>query len=114
MAKAGSFDLTISPLSWFDESFTPAGRFASDLISQDTARVEVSWLSITSNSTRRALILRSSALAQILDSEIGTSLKPIVLLAGVLKQRATVEGIPVVMGADGNLRTLESGETLLL
>lgn len=111
MARAGSFDSSLESAGWFDEILQPPGWFDEHLIS--TARVRISWLQIT-GIQRRAVILRSSALCQILDSEIGTSLKPIVLLGGVLKQRGTTEGLPIVVNSDGNLRTLQSGESLLL
>lgn len=62
----------------------------------------------------RALILDTGVLREILDAELGTGKKPIVLLNGELKQRATTEGSPLVIGATGDWQTMPSGDTLLI
>jgi hypothetical protein len=52
---------------------------------------------------------------QILDAELGTGLRPVVLMSdGTLRVRATTEGTPIVLGADMRVRTLAAGETLLI
>lgn len=59
---------------------------------------------------RRALIVTSTGIREILDSEIGTGLKPLVLNAeGCIAQRTGTEGSPLVTGF---LRCLLSTETL--
>lgn len=56
---------------------------------------------------RRALYWDGSLIREITDVLIGTGKKPIVLLDGALKERATTEGSPVVV-VDGQLRCLDT------
>jgi hypothetical protein len=64
---------------------------------------------------RRALILSGGRVRQILDAELGTGLRPVVLMSdGTLRVRATTEGTPIVLGTDMRRRTLAAGETLLI
>lgn len=69
---------------------------------------------VPSSIARRAIVIGTSGgLRQIADSEIGTGLKPVVLMAdGSVRQRAAAEGSPMVL-VGGTLRTLAPGETLL-
>lgn len=71
------------------------------------------WIVFDSIQQVRALLIKSGQLHQITDAEVGTGLKPLVLLAGEIKQRSASEGIPIVYDA-GGLRTIAAGETLLL
>jgi hypothetical protein len=64
---------------------------------------------------RRALILSGGRVRQILNAELGTGLRPVVLMSdGTLRVRATTEGTPIVLGTDMRVRTLAAGETLLI
>jgi hypothetical protein len=62
---------------------------------------------------RRALTIINGVKRQLQTAQLGTGLKPLVLLNGMLKLRSTTEGIPVVF-ANGQYRTLASSETLEL
>lgn len=64
---------------------------------------------------RRAIYLLSGVLREIPTALLGTGIKPIVILTdGTKKERATVEGQPLIMD-NGTLRTLNaSTETLLI
>lgn len=66
---------------------------------------------VTTN--QRALLVSGTGYRQILDSEVGTGLKPIVMMAdGSIQQRRTTEGIPVIVVL--NLRLLLDAETLIV
>jgi hypothetical protein len=60
---------------------------------------------------RRALTVVAGVIRQVLGSELGLGMKPLVLVDGVKKLRAGSEGVPLVLSG-GQLRTLASGETL--
>lgn len=62
---------------------------------------------------RRALILAAGLLKEILDAQVGTGLKPIVLVGGGLQERVASEGTPVVV-VNGKLKTLAADETLTI
>lgn len=59
----------------------------------------------------RALIIVDGAIYQITDALVGTTLKPLVLYEGQVKQRSEDEGFPLVL-IDGQLCTLPVGGTL--
>lgn len=61
----------------------------------------------------RALLLKLGLIQQVTNAEVGTGMKPLVLLDGEIKERSVSEGIPIVYDS-GGLRTLAAGETLLL
>lgn len=56
---------------------------------------------------RRALYWDGSVIREITDAQVGTGKKPIVLLNGALRERATSEGTPVIV-VDGQLRCLDT------
>lgn len=59
----------------------------------------------------RALILLDGELNEVPDKLVGSGVKPLVLLEGLLKERVDAEGLPVVL-IEGGLQTLPSGGTL--
>jgi hypothetical protein len=64
---------------------------------------------------RRALIVSSGRVRQILDAELGTGLKPVVLMSdGTVRVRETTEGVPVVLDDNMRMKTLGPGEQLLI
>ncbi len=63
--------------------------------------------------TKRALTLTSGNLSEVTDAQVGTGKKFAVLVGGVIQQRVTSEGLPIVI-AQGQLRTLASDETLII
>ena len=63
----------------------------------------------------RATILLNGYFSQIQDAQLGSGVKPLVLDNGVVKVRATSEGVPLVYDYEtGYLRTIAAGETLLI
>lgn len=61
----------------------------------------------------RALVMVNNLITQITDALVGTGLKPLVLVNGVIQQRVASEGIPIVY--DGNkMRTMSGTETLII
>lgn len=56
---------------------------------------------------RRALYWDGSIIREVSDAVRGTGKKPIVLLDGALRERATSEGTPVIV-VDGQLRCLDT------
>ena len=59
----------------------------------------------------RALIIENGYIQQITNAQIGTGLKPLVLLNGIWQQRATTEGSPIVLDT-GTIRIINANETL--
>lgn len=63
----------------------------------------------------RAIVVTSGSLGEVTDAQLGTGKKPVVVYQGDLKERATIEGEPVVMsGGQGTLRTLNAASEELL
>lgn len=62
---------------------------------------------------RRALVCDGPWLAEITDVLLGTGRKPVVILAGELRERAAAEGVPVIIDA-GSLRCLDAATEQLL
>lgn len=60
----------------------------------------------------RSLILSAGLIVVLPIGQESTGKKPLVLLSGELKERATTEGTPVILD-NGALRTLAAGETLI-
>jgi hypothetical protein len=63
--------------------------------------------------THHALVLMNGRLRQVLDAELGTGKKPLVLHNGRLKLRAGSEGTPIVV-INGEAVPMPSGDTLLI
>lgn len=61
----------------------------------------------------RALTRFGGFLRVVSDGEVGTGLKPIVLVDGLYKERSATEGIPVVYD-NGFLRFIRRGEALVI
>jgi len=62
---------------------------------------------------RRALVRDGSWFAEIADPLLGTGKKPLVILAGELRERVATEGVPVIIDA-GALRCLDAATEQLL
>lgn len=64
--------------------------------------------------TYRALVLSNGAIREILSAELGTGLKPIVMMSdGQMKQRLSTEGVAIV-SILGVLNQLPTTATLLI
>ena len=61
----------------------------------------------------RAIYWSGSSLCQIKDADVGSGMRPIVLLNGQLKERSSSEGVPVVLDG-GQLRCISSSVEMLL
>ena len=72
----------------------------------------VGWLAPAAGTPQRALTITAAGqLRQVKAAELGTGLRPAVLLSGRIKARSTTEGQPLVLVA-GQLRVIAADETL--
>ena len=62
---------------------------------------------------RRALVRDGQWLAEVTDAWLGTGRKPVVILAGELRERVAAEGVPVIIDS-GVLRCLDAATEQLL
>lgn len=85
--------------------------WSNDIFDSNVA-VSASFSTLTGGISFRSLILARGLMVVLPIGEESTGKKPIVLLDGELKERATTEGLPVILDA-GALRTLAAGETLI-
>jgi hypothetical protein len=99
------------------------GAAATDVVSAseetiaNAAVTEEASAQDTSNRTVsvRAMVLRNGVLSQIETTEVGTNLRPVVLVSGKLAERVATEGVLIAYDRNmGKLRTLASDEDLLL
>jgi hypothetical protein len=99
------------------------GAAATDVVSAseetiaNAAVTEEASAQDTSNRTVsvRAMVLRNGVLSQIETAEVGTNLRPVVLVSGKLAERVATEGVLIAYDRNmGKLRTLASDEDLLL
>lgn len=101
MSHQGWFDKHAIPSAWFATEATAKGWFDELIVGGEDA-VGV-----------RALYWNGSRICQVTDALVGTGLKPLVLLNGIIKERAASEGVPLVFMNDA-ITTLPSGSTLLI
>ena len=71
------------------------------------------WSNTAAKTPVRALVLINGAIRQITDAQIGTGLRPLVIMSdGKLKERSESEGVPLIISA-GFIRCMNtSTETL--
>lgn len=120
MASAkGLFSKVLIREGWFDKTAQRAGWFDAATLGGTDAKVSWVQLEIPAGVSggslipRRALWLDAGALRQISDALIGTGKKPVVILSGVLRERSTTEGVPVIIDG-GSLHCLDGATEELL
>ncbi len=104
MANQGWFDKEASPIGWFGAEASASGWFDSSLLEIPAGTVLI---------PARALYWTGTEIAEVTDALIGTGLKAIVLLDGVIKERAASEGVPLIL-LNGELFVLTAGYELII
>ena len=121
MPNQGWFDKEATPSGWFVVEASAPGWFDSVLLgTTSTLPVEarVFWvqLEVPAGSVltpARALYWTGNSIAEVTDALVGTGLKAIVLLNGVIKERSTTEGDPLIL-LNGELFVLPAGYELII